>query len=147
MATANAVYKALNEIVLNPKYADLFAVVKAARNGAVYGAKIRFPHALVMIFLFRSGTFKEKTRLVYKATRTHAQNLARFAVIYKICMIALRRLGSTGKEGPYDTFLAGLMGGYVPADRDIHLRACGAGTGEAERGAEHGLREERAAVE
>jgi peroxisomal membrane protein 4 len=28
-------------------------------------------------------------------------------------MIALRRLGSTGKEGPYDTFLAGLMGGYV----------------------------------
>ena len=28
-------------------------------------------------------------------------------------MIALRRLSRTGKEGPYDTFLAGLMGGYV----------------------------------
>lgn len=28
-------------------------------------------------------------------------------------MIALRRLGPTGKEGPYDTFFAGLMGGYV----------------------------------
>ncbi|ELR05764.1 hypothetical protein VC83_04463 [Pseudogymnoascus destructans] len=113
MATANAVYKALNEIVLNPKYADLFALVKAARNGAVYGAKIRFPHALVMIFLFRSGTFREKARLVYKATRTHAQNLSRFAVIYKMVMIALRRLNPTGKEGPYDTFFAGLMGGYV----------------------------------
>ncbi|OBT54445.1 hypothetical protein VE04_05490 [Pseudogymnoascus sp. 24MN13] len=113
MATANAVYKALNEIVLNPKYADLFALVKAARNGAVYGAKIRFPHALVMIFLFRSGTFREKARLVYKATRTHAQNLARFAVIYKTVMIALGHLGATGKEGPYDTFFAGLLGGFV----------------------------------
>jgi peroxisomal membrane protein 4 len=28
-------------------------------------------------------------------------------------MIALRRLGPTGKEGPYDTFFAGLLGGYV----------------------------------
>lgn len=28
-------------------------------------------------------------------------------------MIALRRLGPTGKEGPYDTFFAGLMGGYI----------------------------------
>ncbi|KFY57266.1 hypothetical protein V496_06478 [Pseudogymnoascus sp. VKM F-4515 (FW-2607)] len=141
MATVNAIYKALNEIVLNPKYADLFALVKAARNGAVYGAKIRFPHALVMIFLFRSGTFKEKARLVYKATRTHAQNLARFAVIYKSCMIALRRLGSTAQPAHRQGVEC------EPADRDIHLRACGTGTGEAERGAEHGLRVERAAVE
>lgn len=37
--------------------------------------------------------------------------------------------------------------GRQPADRDIHLRARGAGTCEAERGAQHGLREERAAVE
>lgn len=28
-------------------------------------------------------------------------------------MIVLRRLGPTGKEGPYDTFFAGLLGGYV----------------------------------
>ena len=38
---------AAERIVLDPKYHDLLAVVKAARNGAVYGTKVRFPHALV----------------------------------------------------------------------------------------------------
>ncbi len=37
----------LNGIILNPQYAEYLALVKAARNGAVYGAKVRFPHALV----------------------------------------------------------------------------------------------------
>ena len=50
-----------------------------------------------------------------KATKQHARNLASFAVIYKSTMMALRYLGpgGWGKEGPYDTFLAGLMGGYI----------------------------------
>lgn len=37
----------VSNIILNPQYADYLALVKAARNGAVYGAKVRFPHALV----------------------------------------------------------------------------------------------------
>ena len=37
----------VNKIILNHHYADYLALVKAARNGAVYGAKVRFPHALV----------------------------------------------------------------------------------------------------
>lgn len=47
---------AVERILLDPKYHDILAVVKGARNGAVYGTKVRFPHALVMIVLFRSGT-------------------------------------------------------------------------------------------
>ena len=38
---------AAERIVLDPKYHDLLSVVKAARNGAIYGTKVRFPHALV----------------------------------------------------------------------------------------------------
>lgn len=89
--------------------------MKSARNGAVYGAKVRFPHALVMVFLFRKGTIKEKIRLVLKATRQHARNLALFATVYKTCMLILRVLNPIrpGKEGPYDTFFAGLVGGYT----------------------------------
>lgn len=30
-------------------------IIKGFRNGIVYGIKVRFPHALVMTFLFRSG--------------------------------------------------------------------------------------------
>lgn len=67
-----------------------------------------------MIFLFRSGTFRKKVSLVLRATRTHASNLARFATIYKLTMLLLRTIGPTpGKEGPYDTFLAGALGGYI----------------------------------
>ena len=36
---------------------DLLAIVKGFRNGLVYGAKVRFPHALVMTFLFQSGSY------------------------------------------------------------------------------------------
>ncbi|MCJ1363463.1 hypothetical protein MMC16_002570 [Acarospora aff. strigata] len=147
-------------IILNPQYAEYLALVKAARNGAVYGAKVRFPHALVMVFLFRSGTYvplspslsppvprqsppntqkrtthhsarphslREKLHLIIKATRQHARNLATFAVLYKTTLFALRHLPSLSlspsatsstsnppnKEGRYDTFLAGLLGGYA----------------------------------
>ena len=33
----------------------LLSVIRGFRNGVIYGAKIRFPHALVMTFLFREG--------------------------------------------------------------------------------------------
>ncbi|KAI1395373.1 peroxisomal membrane protein 4 [Hypoxylon fuscum] len=115
MATTLETAKAaIERIVLDPSYHDLLAVVKGARNGAVYGAKVRFPHALVMVILFRPGTLRQKLSLVLRATRTHARNLARFAFIYKLTCYLLKHYGATpGKEGRYDTFLAGLLGGYV----------------------------------
>ncbi|PGG98960.1 hypothetical protein AJ79_08735 [Helicocarpus griseus UAMH5409] len=105
----------LNQVAVNPDFAPFLAILKGARNGAVYGAKIRFPHALVMIFIFRSGSLREKAWLVFKATRQHARNLAFFAVIYKSTMLALKYIGPNGwgKEGPYDTFVSGLLGGYL----------------------------------
>ncbi|EXJ74073.1 uncharacterized protein A1O5_02367 [Cladophialophora psammophila CBS 110553] len=111
----DALKETVESIILNPDLAPLLAIVKAARNGAVYGAKVRFPHALVMVFLFRSGTIREKIRLVLRATRQHARNLAFFATVYKSSMLILRLLNpiTPGKEGPYDTFFAGLLGGYV----------------------------------
>jgi peroxisomal membrane protein 4 len=64
-----------------------------------------------MIFLFRSGTLREKARMVFNATRQHASNLARFAFLYKGSMLALRRTNG-GKEVGAHHFLAGLFGGY-----------------------------------
>lgn len=110
----------LDALVVNPDLAPLLSLVKGARNGIVYGSKVRFPHALVMIFLFRSGTFREKLRLVLRATRQHARNLAAFCVVYKSTMILLRNLSVSGieKEGRYDSFMAGLLGGYVVFGRN-----------------------------
>ncbi|KAH9888201.1 peroxisomal membrane protein 4 [Xylariomycetidae sp. FL2044] len=114
MASALEGIKAsIERVILDPAYHDILSVVKGARNGAVYGAKVRFPHALVMVFLFRSGTVRQKVELVFRATRTHARNLAKFATIYKLTCYLLKHYGSTpGKEGHYDTLIAGLIGGY-----------------------------------
>lgn len=105
-------------IALDPKYHDALTLVKGVRNGIVYGSKVRFPHALVMIFLFRSGDLRTKAKLVLKATRMHARNLGLFALVYKSTMLLLRR--TNGKEGRYDAFLAGLAGGYTVFGRTIH---------------------------
>lgn len=72
------------------------------------------PRALMVLVLIQFS-FREKVWLVYKATRQHARNLASFAVVYKSCMLLLRYMDPTpgGKEGPFDTFWAGLIGGYT----------------------------------
>jgi peroxisomal membrane protein 4 len=47
----------IKSIVFNPHYQPFLALIKGFRNGLVYGAKVRFPHALVMTFLFRDGSY------------------------------------------------------------------------------------------
>lgn len=46
----------MNELILDPALQPFLALLKGLRNGVVYGAKVRAPHAFVMTFLFRSGT-------------------------------------------------------------------------------------------
>ncbi|KAI8855197.1 hypothetical protein BC829DRAFT_412426 [Chytridium lagenaria] len=79
---------AFNQILTSEKYHDLFAIIKGFRNGAVYGAKIRFPHALVMTFLFRSGT----------ARRTKLTPLLRI-VLYLFSRIMMGLAKLTVKKG------------------------------------------------
>ncbi|KAL8968728.1 MAG: hypothetical protein Q9183_002325 [Haloplaca sp. 2 TL-2023] len=43
------IIRSLDRIVLDPQLSDLLAILKGARNGFTYGAKIRFPHALVYV--------------------------------------------------------------------------------------------------
>ena len=49
------VMSSINQVLFNPAYHDYLAILKGARNGLVYGVKIRFPHALVMAILFGHG--------------------------------------------------------------------------------------------
>ncbi|KKA26123.1 hypothetical protein TD95_004833 [Thielaviopsis punctulata] len=107
-----ALKDAIEKFVLQPENHDLLSIVKAARNGAVYGSKVRFPHALVMILLFRNGTIREKLKLIFTATKTHARNLATFAALYQTGMTMLKHARASRKESPIDAFLAGLIGGY-----------------------------------
>lgn len=47
----------LDALLLNPALHDFLAIVKGARNGFVYGVKVRFPHALIMAILFGRGEY------------------------------------------------------------------------------------------
>ena len=45
----------VQNIINDPTYHDYLAILKGARNGLVYGVKVRFPHALIMAILFGRG--------------------------------------------------------------------------------------------
>jgi peroxisomal membrane protein 4 len=47
----------LDALLLNPALHDYLAIVKGARNGFVYGVKVRAPHALIMAILFGRGEY------------------------------------------------------------------------------------------
>lgn len=47
----------LQVIVSDPAFHDYLAILKGARNGFVYGVKVRFPHALIMAILFGRGEY------------------------------------------------------------------------------------------
>ncbi|KAI9484169.1 MAG: peroxisomal membrane protein 4 [Benjaminiella poitrasii] len=101
----------LNQLVLDPNLHDLLSILKGFRNGVVYGAKVRFPHALVMTILFKTGSVQSKAKGILRATKQHAQNLGTFAVIYKTLMVIQKRLNG-GKEANIHPFIAGIVGGY-----------------------------------
>lgn len=56
-----------------PHTSCLLSVLRGFRNGAVYGAKIRFPHALVMTMLFRDGSLESKIKAIFKLTYQHSR--------------------------------------------------------------------------
>jgi len=101
----------INQFLLQQQHKDILSVIKGFRNGAVYGAKIRFPHALVMTFLFGKGTAKKKCESIMDATVTHSKNLATFVFMYKALMIIQKRLHHN-TEHSLHSFLAGLFAGY-----------------------------------
>ncbi|KAI0757248.1 peroxisomal membrane protein 4 [Daedaleopsis nitida] len=102
----------LDAILSDPAYHDYLAILKGARNGLVYGVKVRFPHALIMAILFGRGDWSTRLRTIYRATKQHALNLAQFVSLYKTLLLAQKRING-GKERRFDTFIAGLIGGYV----------------------------------
>eukprot|EP00127_Corallochytrium_limacisporum_P005716 Clim_evm95s210 gene=Clim_evmTU95s210 len=105
--------EAFNSLLANPgPYRDILNLVKGVRNGLVYGIKIRFPHALVMTLLFKSGNLQQMARGIFRATKQHARNLGTFVFIYKTLNLALRKVTGVEKMQEWHPFVAGLIGGY-----------------------------------
>ena len=72
---------------------EVLEVLAAFVAGARYGVKIRFPHALVMTFMFRRDlSTRGKLRMITQAVTEHAVSLASFALIYKTTLALLKIL-------------------------------------------------------
>ncbi|PAA48765.1 hypothetical protein BOX15_Mlig027444g1 [Macrostomum lignano] len=112
----------VNWALHQPQYSFAAELIKGIRNGIVYGCKIRFPHAVVMTFLFKSGPLSDKLSNIVQLTVQHARGLASFAVIYKLaCRLLLKTTGRTvgDKASPasglqrWQAFLAAFLAGYL----------------------------------
>ncbi|KAF9647494.1 peroxisomal membrane protein 4 [Thelephora ganbajun] len=102
----------IQHIISDPAYHDYLGILKGARNGFVYGVKIRFPHALIMAILFGRGDWNTRARTIFQATKTHATNLMKYVALYK-SLVLIQKKANGGKERTFDTFFAGLVGGYL----------------------------------
>ena len=93
-----------------PHSSCFLAVVRSFRQGIVYGAKIRFPHALVMTLLFRQGSLADKANDIINATYTHARTLGLYAATYKLITCILRHI-TRQPNSPFIPLTAGIIGG------------------------------------
>lgn len=57
-------------------------------------------------------SWQTRLKTIYRATRQHALNLAKFVTLYKTLLLVQKKVNG-GKERSSDSFIAGLIGGYV----------------------------------
>lgn len=85
--------------------------LRGLRNGLYYGAKIRFLHSLIMTFLFKNDTFKNKIKNILSLTWEHSKNLGLFVFIYKSLCCLFRKLFKTNSG--LVPFISGIIGSYI----------------------------------
>ncbi|KAM9296117.1 peroxisomal membrane protein 4 [Gastrophryne carolinensis] len=110
-ALPSSLLRTINQLLRKKQYRAALAVLKGFRNGAVYGAKIRAPHALVMTFLFKTGSLQEKIKSIVQATFQHSRNLAYFVFTYKSLLALQKKV--QGSQWQFHSFLAACVGGYL----------------------------------
>ncbi|KAJ1631069.1 hypothetical protein T492DRAFT_998561 [Pavlovales sp. CCMP2436] len=84
----------------------------AALCGAVYGAKIRGPHALVMALVFGRSPPGRLARGIVSATVTHSRQLGAYAALYTLLRRALIAALGDGRAR-LCAFVAGVCGGAL----------------------------------
>ncbi|XP_020370459.1 peroxisomal membrane protein 4 [Rhincodon typus] len=115
------VLQAVNRLLRQRRLHGALAAVKGFRNGVVYGAKIRAPHAFVMTFLFKSGSLLDKLKAIGQATYTHSRNLAIFVFLYKGLLAAQQWL--QGEKVQFHSFLAACVGGWFVFGDNNHINS------------------------
>lgn len=108
----------INELITDPSNRKVLTILKSARNGAVYGGRLRFAHALVVALMFRRDVpLTHKLRGAFRAAKQHASILVYFALIYKLIVqlnsTANHKLALYLQKSNLIHLVAGAVGGYI----------------------------------
>jgi hypothetical protein len=72
---------------------ELQEILSGLIGGALYGIRIRLPHAAVMTFLFRSDLHaSQKLSKIFRMSFEHSSKLAVYASLYKLILVSLKFL-------------------------------------------------------
>ena len=102
---------------------EVLRLLKGARNGFYYGAKVRFMHSFVMFILFRKKGVKEGLKKIISNALQHGTKLAKFVFLYKSTVLLLQKVFK--KKTKFYNFIAGAICGYIvfhkktPIDQQI----------------------------
>lgn len=93
---------------------DLLSIIRGFRNGFIYGARIRFPHALVMTILFNRSSFKNMSKSIFKKTKEHSIHLGKYVALYKFFVVLIKRLFNLQNINyPFIHLLSGFIAGGI----------------------------------
>ena len=102
---------------------ELLRLLKGARNGFYYGAKVRFMHSFVMFILFRKKGVREELKKIVSNALQHGTKLAKFVFLYKGTVLLLQKIFK--KKSKLFNLIAGAVCGYIvfhkktPIDQQI----------------------------
>jgi peroxisomal membrane protein 4 len=102
---------AVNTFLNDPSHHATLATIKGLRQGVVYGAKVRFAHALVQAVLFRNEPWPQRIRLILRMTYLHGKTIGISVFLYK----TLRTIFASvfGLSKAWRTLICGSLVGYI----------------------------------
>lgn len=103
--------RVIDDMIRSGKYKVLLDAIKGFRNGLVYGARIRFPHALVLNLVWSNAPYRVMARKIYEATKRHSLSLGCSGLIFSLLRAILRKL--QGEARPWHAALAGFLIGAL----------------------------------
>lgn len=101
----------IDRMIKSGDFDILFTALKGFRNGVVYGARVRAPHALVLNLVWSKAPYRTIPAKIFSVTKAHAIGLGFSSVIFAVVRGALRAL--QGREALWHTTLAGFLLGAV----------------------------------
>ena len=102
---------------------ELLRLIKGARNGFYYGAKVRFMHSFVMFILFRKRTVREEMVKIVTNALQHGTKLAKFVFLFKAVVLLQQKVFRT--DSKFFHLVSGAFCGYLvfhkntPIDQQI----------------------------